>query len=1262
MTRTQSIILGIFFLIIVAVNIFLQSSSWRLPIQNYVNSKLKENTEWHITIPELEGNLLGIVKGKGMKFSHENGSDIIFGEFSIKVNYLRSLFTAPTLTQLRVEDILVSPVIDPDSIRIETDNDSLEMEIPSGLNFTIEDLRLGGIVYIPIKNVSKALRFKLNSRLDVTPEKKEFYINEISASLTDTTGYVFLRNTALTLFETSAHFSPASGVINGLPFDGEINYDWAVLPDLTGNIHIERYDFPEQIFENLPLKPKFSSLETFVHFESDLVHYFGDVTVMNPLGLFMKGELSLTRHDNHFTLDRLGLDSEDTNLSLSGIYEDNGRISGNMLLTHFDLSRWITEQQQTNVNGTIMLEGTIQKNNINDVSVTIEVNESELYGDRDISISGTFSYNDQVLLIESPLSFAIGPSSVTLKGYINLLDRTLDMDLKLNDASIFLINNFWSDSLNSGFATGDLQVSGTIDNPSIRAELECRNLGYHDTFLDQIIMNVHWIPAQSGGDGFFRGKIGRGSWRKYVFDNGLVDIAFSQDGIDIQSAEFNQSENFLQISGILSPDSILTLNHMQLAYENHYFINVIPFSVEFEPDKIEIHPFKIHIDDGIASGHMTIRDKIKGIFHLTNVNADVMKLFTDDIRYHVSGTSFGDISIADRDDHLEVKMDLTLKNGIAARQKFSEMKLKGSLYKSLLNVEEVSLIADDRKRIFISGFVPLGKIDNRDREFDFNIIFDELDMSLLTQFSQSSTFMDGKISGSYHLGGSTRKTLYNFDLYIGDAIWDRLPLGTVTTEGLFDGKRLYFNKYISSYNGSKLSGAAFLPIDYNIASENFGEYFKDDSMWVYVTGHTKTLEFLTTYMTNVDSINGDFDFELEVKGPRYNLIRNGYLTSHEATIYSIQLDDPIYNVQGYADLYHNHFEWKSLAGSMVKEPTDLKKHNMFVSGSMDMTQFFKPIYDLNIKGEEIYFRTLLGDFEGIVNVDLSLTGRDTIEIAGMIEPVDAVMYQEFVSDSDVEAVDDKDGTVINYKLNFPITGDFALRNSQIDAHLSGELSMTKFGNKSSDFGGELYVRDGKFYYYGDVFNISEGYMSLDKKGFNPYLDISAQTKINQEQIYIHLVGRLDNPQLVLESSSGFSNSDIIELLTIRSRFEDQEISATGFGKSAQNILGAYLERQLEKNILQVTGLGQAGLIDNLSISGTAGLIDPNSYQEFTISAERQISDNLSLNYSYHRSFSLSNPTMNKVGVELRLNRYVSLVGNVDETGNMHVKYRLRYSY
>jgi hypothetical protein len=1214
-----------------------------------------------VSIPDLKGNLLGVIQGRGMTFSHENGSVVTFGEFSIKINYFRSLFTSPTLSQLRVENLNVYPILNTDSLLFDT-KDSLEIEVPIELNFVIEDLRLGGVINIPINNNITMLQLKLDSRLEITQDQKEFFINEFSASINDTSGYILLRNTAFTLFETSAHFTSANGVMNGLPFDGEIHYDWTILPDLTGDIHIERYDFPENIFEKLPLKPKFSSLETFIHFESDLVHYIGDVIVKNPIGLYMKGQLSLTRHENHYSLNRLELDSENSNLSLSGIYESNGRISGNMLLTHFDLSKWITDQRQSNVNGTIMLEGTVQKNKIDDISVTMEINESELYGDRDISISGTFSYNDQIFSFDSPLSFAIGPSFITLKGFTNFKDKTLDMDLDLNDASVFLINNFWSDSLNSGYATGDLQVTGTIDNPSIRAELEFINLGYHDTFLEKLVMNANWTPMPNGGEGYFRGKVGRGSWRKYAFDNGLVDIAFSQDIIDIQSAEFKYLDNFLQVSGNFSTDSILTLNRMELAYENHYFINSKPFSVKFEPNKISILPFEIHIDDGIISGEMILKDEIRGTFHLSNVDADIMKLFTDDKRYHISGTSFGNISVKDRNNSPELKLDLTLKNGIAANQKYSVMKLQGSLYKSLLNVDEVSLISNNRKRVSVSGSIPLGKIDGGNREFDFYIIFNELDMSLLTQFSQSSTKVKGKISGGYHLGGNTEKTLYNFDFEINDAVWDKLNLGTVKTEGLFDGKRLYFNKYTSAYKGSKISGAAYLPIDYNFSSDNYGEYFKDDSLWIYVNGQTNTLEFLTAYISNIDSISGDFDFELEVVGPRDNLIRNGYLTSNESTIYSLQLDDPIYNVQGHAELNQNIFEWKSFAGSMVKNHSNSKKNNIFISGTMDMTEFFKPEYDLKINGNEIHFKTLLGDIEGIVNVDLNLTGKNTIDIAGIIEPIDAVMYQEFVSDSEVETIDEEGSTVINYKLNFPLTGDFALRNSQIDAHLSGELSLTKFGNKPSNFGGELYVRDGKFYYYGDVFTITEGYMVLDKKGFNPYLDISAHTKINQEQIYIQLIGRLDNPQLVLESSSGFSESDIVELLTIRSRFKDNEISAKGFGNRAQYIFGAYLERQLEKNILLVTGLSQAGIIDNVSISGTAGFISQNSDQDFTITAERQISDNLSLNYSYHRSFSLSNPTTNKVGVELRLNRYVSLVGNVDETGNMHVKYRLRYSY
>ena len=148
-------------------------------------------------------------------------------------------------------------------------------------------------------------------------------------------------------------------------------------------------------------------------------------------------------------------------------------------------------------------------------------------------------------------------------------------------------------------------------------------------------------------------------------------------------------------------------------------------------------------------------------------------------------------------------------------------------------------------------------------------------------------------------------------------------------------------------------------------------------------------------------------------------------------------------------------------------------------------------------------------------------------------------------------------------------------------------------------------------------------MAFDAKGFNPYLDLSAFTTIKEENITITLVGPLDNPKLGLESSSGFAESDILELLTIRSRFEDQEISSSGLGSQAQSIFVAYLEKELERNFMQISGLRKLGIVEDVSISGASALIDPTGSDDLVIKA--QVSRNLSLNYSYKRSFSFANP-------------------------------------
>ncbi|MBT3179227.1 MAG: hypothetical protein HN339_20165, partial [Desulfobacula sp.] len=72
--------------------------------------------------------------------------------------------------------------------------------------------------------------------------------------------------------------------------------------------------------------------------------------------------------------------------------------------------------------------------------------------------------------------------------------------------------------------------------------------------------------------------------------------------------------------------------------------------------------------------------------------------------------------------------------------------------------------------------------------------------------------------------------------------------------------------------------------------------------------------------------------------------------------------------------------------------------------------------------------------------------------------------------------------------------------------------------------------------------------------------------IDDERIDIHLGGLIDDIELSLESSSGYSESDILELLTWGKRFEDQAFTSTGFGNQAYSLLGSILEGQLEKNL------------------------------------------------------------------------------------------------
>ena len=73
--------------------------------------------------------------------------------------------------------------------------------------------------------------------------------------------------------------------------------------------------------------------------------------------------------------------------------------------------------------------------------------------------------------------------------------------------------------------------------------------------------------------------------------------------------------------------------------------------------------------------------------------------------------------------------------------------------------------------------------------------------------------------------------------------------------------------------------------------------------------------------------------------------------------------------------------------------------------------------------------------------------------------------------------------------------------------------------------------DGSIFSYKDNFNNLQGIVNFDNKGFNPFIDASASTMIDDERINLRVKGKVENLDIILESESGFSESDILELLT-----------------------------------------------------------------------------------------------------------------------------------
>jgi hypothetical protein len=240
----------------------------------------------------------------------------------------------------------------------------------------------------------------------------------------------------------------------------------------------------------------------------------------------------------------------------------------------------------------------------------------------------------------------------------------------------------------------------------------------------------------------------------------------------------------------------------------------------------------------------------------------------------------------------------------------------------------------------------------------------------------------------------------------------------------------------------------------------------------------------------------------------------------------------------------------------------------------------------------------------------------------------------------------------NLKVGNVLTGSA----SDIRTSVAGTLLVTGTVDNPR-FAGQVQIDSGAATYLSHVFTIEHGYARLTgSSDINPFIDVIATTSLSQVQttygtdsivVTLHISGDLKNPAIALTSNKGFSQLEIISLLTFGSPlFSLTGASVNGPTSLISNSLSAVVSRQAQKTL----GLEQVQFQGNLFTSGS-------TQANASVSVSKKISPDVTVSYSRGIADTISQQGV----ISWKLKPFLFLEFESNDKGNagIDLKYRIK---
>jgi len=326
------------------------------------------------------------------------------------------------------------------------------------------------------------------------------------------------------------------------------------------------------------------------------------------------------------------------------------------------------------------------------------------------------------------------------------------------------------------------------------------------------------------------------------------------------------------------------------------------------------------------------------------------------------------------------------------------------------------------------------------------------------------------------------------------------------------------------------------------------------------------------------------------------------------------------------------------------------ENNLKASGSIGLADFFNPKFALNLRGEDISIASSYDLFHGSGSVDINITGRDTMYISGEFIPAP---YNFTITNlGDDESIDESKnhtGRIIAYDIHVPIKDGIKVETDNVNLLFDGDVNITRMGDENYNFTGKANIIDGKFYdNQGNIFKNTYGNILLTPTDNTPYIDLHAQTEIEENTIDVSFIGFTDNPSLIFDSED-YTQTEILKILTFGNVEGFSDPDQTG------NMLSNYLENEIEKTITRYSALDEFQLTSQGSLLEN---IEGKKNIELKLIVGKQFSNKIYLN----TELDLNDMENSQYEATYRINQNTSIVGGLDENNLWHLSYRIKFYY